>query len=82
MTITLTPRQQAWLESQVEAGVVPSVEDAVRAAVADYMAIAEDDLAWAAPYVEAAREAMTDGKAIEGRAFLDRLRNRTSRGAA
>ena len=82
MTITLTPRQQAWLESQVEAGVVPSVEDAVRAAVADYMAIAGDDLAWAAPYVEAAREAMKNGEVIDGRVVLDRLRNRAGRGAA
>ena len=55
MSITLTPEQQHWLESQVAAGHFPSVEDAVRMAVADFKAINTDDLTWAKPYVDEAR---------------------------
>jgi Arc/MetJ-type ribon-helix-helix transcriptional regulator len=35
MTITLTPEQMQWIEEAVAAGQFPSVEDAVRVAVAD-----------------------------------------------
>lgn len=79
MTITLTPEQQAWLEAQVAAGTIPSVEDGVRVAVADLMAIAEDDLAWAKPYVDKARVSAARGDVISGDDFLAGLRNRVSR---
>jgi antitoxin ParD1/3/4 len=39
MTITLTPEQLKWLEAEVAAGRFSSIEDAVRVAVADLMAI-------------------------------------------
>ena len=73
MTITLTPAQQAWLEAQVKAGLIPSVEDAVRAAVAEMMAIEHDDLAWAKPLVDEARAAVARGEYIEGDEFLSKL---------
>lgn len=66
MTITLTPEQQSWLENQVAAGRFPSVEDAVRMAVADLKAAesaeTDHDLAWAKPYVDEAREAVARGE--------------------
>lgn len=73
MTITLTPAQEAWLEAQVKSGSIPSAEDAVRAAVADMMAISERDLSWAKPLVDQARASVAQGHAIEGEAFLLKL---------
>jgi Arc/MetJ-type ribon-helix-helix transcriptional regulator len=73
MSITLTPEQQRWLESQVAAGHFPSVEDAVRMAVADFKAINTDDLTWAKPYVDQARDSVTRGEVISGDDFLKSL---------
>lgn len=73
MTITLTPEQQRWLESEVAAGRLPSVEDAVRMAVGDFKAINADDLRWAKPYVDQARESLARGDVVAGEDFLKRL---------
>ncbi len=57
MTITLTPDQIRWLESQVEVGRFSSVEEGVRAAVTELMLVPideNDDLAWAKPLVDEA----------------------------
>lgn len=62
MTITLRPDQQKWLEEQVTAGRFPSVDDAVAIAVAELIEAADNDLAWAKPYVDEAREAMARGE--------------------
>ncbi len=62
MTITLRPAQQKWLEEQVAAGRFPSVDDAVAIAVAELMETVDDDLAWAKPYVDEAREAAARGE--------------------
>ena len=78
-TITLTPAQQAWLEAQVAAGRLPSVDDAVRSAVADLMTISNDDLAWAKPYVDEARASVARGDVSTGEAVLARLRERITR---
>jgi len=77
MNALLTPEQQAWLEAQAAAGNIPSVEEAVRAAVADVMEITEDDLAWAKSYVDAARS--SSGSVTEGAAFIASLRERAAR---
>jgi hypothetical protein len=53
--ITPTPEQQRWLEAEVAAGRLPSVEDAVRMAVADFKAI-NTLLHRAKPYVDEARQ--------------------------
>ena len=73
MNINLTPDQQQWLEAQVAAGRFSSVEQAVRVAVADLKSIKTDDLAWAKPYVDRARESAVRGDVISGEAFLQRL---------
>ena len=65
MSIALTPEQQRWLEGEVAAGNFPSVEDAVRIAVADFK-----DLGWAKPYVDQARESVARGEVISGDEFL------------
>ena len=64
MSTYLTPDQQKWLESEVAAGHFPSVEDAVRVAVADLKAVQSDDLAWAKPYVDEARAAVARGETV------------------
>jgi antitoxin ParD1/3/4 len=64
MTIALRPDQQKWLEEQVAAGRFPSVDDAVAVAVADLMEVADDDLAWARPYIDEARQAAMRGEVL------------------
>jgi antitoxin ParD1/3/4 len=64
MTITLHPAQQKWLEEQVAAGQFGSVDDAIAVAVADLMVAVDDDLAWAKPYVDEAREAAARGETV------------------
>jgi antitoxin ParD1/3/4 len=64
MTITLPPGLQKWLEAQVAAGRFSSVDDAIAVAVADLMAIDEDNLAWAKPYVDEARAAAARGEVV------------------
>ena len=64
MTITLTPKQVEWLERQVAGGEFESVEDAVRFAVADLMALDTDDLAWAKPLLDEARASLARGEGI------------------
>ena len=76
MMITLSPGQQAWLEAQVASGALPSIEDGLRAAVSDLMAISEDDLAWAKPLAEEARQSLSSGQFRAGEDFLDRLDRR------
>ena len=73
MSITLTPEQQQWLEGEVAAGHFPSVEDAVRMAVADFKTINTDDLAWAKPHVDEARKSIARGQVISGDDFLKSL---------
>lgn len=55
MNITLPPDQQQWLDAQVAHGEFSSVSDALARLIADRMALETDDLAWARPYVDAAR---------------------------
>src|SRR5215813_13338514 len=64
MNIRLPPALEAWLEAQVAAGRFGSVDDAVAVAVADLMAINDDDLAWAKPYVDEARAAVARGEVV------------------
>jgi antitoxin ParD1/3/4 len=68
MTITLAPQQLEWLEQQVADGTFESIEDAVRLAVADLMALDTDDLAWAKPLVDEARVSVARGEGISAEA--------------
>ena len=74
MTITLTPKQQAWLEAEVAAGHFSSVEEAVQVAVAEFMRAVDKDLSWAKPYLDVAREQIERGEVVtleEFNAFVD-----------
>ena len=67
MLISLTPEQQAWIETHVKGGEFASVEEAARQLIDERIAeraIEEDDLAWARPYVDEARTAVARGDVI------------------
>lgn len=65
MTITLSREQQEWLEAEVVAGRFPSVEDAVRLAIAELMRpIDTEDLSWAKPYIDEARASLARGEGL------------------
>lgn len=78
MSVTLKPEQQAWLERQVKDGKLPSIEDGVQQAVADMMAIAEDDLAWARSHVDAARADVASGDVAPATDVIAHLRSRAA----
>jgi antitoxin ParD1/3/4 len=67
MTISLTPEQEAWIETHIKRGEFASLEDAARQLIDERIAervIEEDDLAWAKPYVDEARTAVANGDVI------------------
>jgi len=65
MTITLTPKQQKWLEAEVAAGRFASVEEAVQLAVAELMRpIETTDLSWAKSYIDEARASLARGEGV------------------
>jgi antitoxin ParD1/3/4 len=64
MEISLTSAQRAWLEAKVAKGEFPSLQDAASAAITESMAMEIDDLAWAKPYVDRAREDVARGDVL------------------
>lgn len=68
MTITLTAEQEAWLNAHVASGDFASIEEAVRQLIderiAERAAEEGDDLAWAKPYVDEARAAVSRGDVV------------------
>ena len=73
MNVTLPPEQQKWLEAQVAAGQFSSIDEALATAVADLMAMQNDDFAWAKPYVEQARASIARGDVLSGEEYFKRL---------
>jgi antitoxin ParD1/3/4 len=73
MRVTLPSEQQQWLEAEVAAGRFASVDEALAVAVGDLMAIQNDDLAWAKPYVDRTRESVARGEIMSGQEFFRRL---------
>jgi antitoxin ParD1/3/4 len=76
MKIILPPEQQEWLEAEVAAGHFTSIDEALAVAVADLMAIHNDDLAWAKPYVDQARASVARGDVLSGEEYFKRLNAR------
>ncbi len=73
MTITLSNDPQKWLEAQVAAGNFSSIEEAVAIAITDLKAVAEDDLSWAKPHLNKARQSIAAGHVISGEDFVQEL---------
>ncbi|MGD9885152.1 MAG: type II toxin-antitoxin system ParD family antitoxin [Reyranella sp.] len=76
MTITLPREQQEWLEAQVAAGHYDSVEQAVASIVAEHMLLEIDDLAWAKPLVDEARESPAGGEGLSLEEYRARMTER------
>jgi Arc/MetJ-type ribon-helix-helix transcriptional regulator len=76
MTITLSPEQQKWLEAQVAAGRIGSVEEAVRLAVNLIMPLDTTDLSWAKPCLDEARAQLGRGEFVEHGDFKRELAER------
>lgn len=65
MTITLKPDQEAWLKARVASGGFTSVEEAARQLIAERIAeLADDEMAWAKPYVDAGLAALERGEFV------------------
>ena len=68
MPITLTPEQEAWIQAHVASGDFASMEQAARQLIddriAELAAVDADDMAWAKPLVDEAREAIARGDMI------------------
>lgn len=64
MEIDLTPAQRAWLEAKVSKGEFASLQEAASAAITESMAMDIDDLVWAKPYVDRAREDVKRGDVL------------------
>jgi antitoxin ParD1/3/4 len=73
MNVKLPPEQQKWLEAEVAAGSFSSIDEALAVAVADLMAIHNDDFAWAKPYVAQARASVARGDVLSGEEFFKRV---------
>lgn len=73
MNVKLPADQLRWLERKVDAGQFASVDEAVATAVGDFMALHDDDLAWAKPYVDQARASMARGDVLSGEDYFKRL---------
>ncbi len=76
MTITLPRAQQEWLEAQVAAGNYDSVEEAVASIVAEHMQLDVDDLSWARPLVDEARESLARGEGMTLEEYRARMTER------
>jgi Arc/MetJ-type ribon-helix-helix transcriptional regulator len=64
MTITLSHDQTAWLSALVAAGRFASVDAAAGAIIAERMALETDDLDWAKPLLDKAREGVANGDVV------------------
>ncbi len=79
MTVQLSPDQQRWLEGQVKAGHLASLEQAVAVAIADLMAVVDDDLEWAKPLVDEAAAELDRGEGVPVDEAFARIRKTLDR---
>jgi antitoxin ParD1/3/4 len=70
MNISLPKEQLEWLEAEVAAGRFSSIDEAIAVAVADLKALSGDDLAWAKPYVDEARDQVARGETLSHDEFF------------
>jgi antitoxin ParD1/3/4 len=79
MNISLPKEQLDWLEAEVAAGHFSSIDEALSLAVAELKSLHENDLAWAKPYVDEAREQVVHGETVSGDEFFKWLDTRIER---
>jgi Arc/MetJ-type ribon-helix-helix transcriptional regulator len=71
MNVRLSPEHEKWLADRVAAGEFPYA--AVAAAIDGLTHLADDDLAWARPYIDKADASLARGDGIPGDRFLAAL---------
>jgi antitoxin ParD1/3/4 len=76
MNVSLPKEQLEWLEAEVAAGHFSSVDEALAVAVAELKSLHENDLAWAKPYVDEARDQIARGETLSGDEFVKWLDTR------
>ena len=76
MNISLPKEQLEWLEAEVAAGHFSSIDEALSLAVAELKSLHENDLAWAKPYVDEARDQVARGETLSGDEFFRWLNSR------
>jgi hypothetical protein len=76
MNLHLSPTHEQWLSEQVSRGTFASVDDALAWAIEGVMHLADDDLAWARPYLQKAEASLAHGEGIPGDEFLAHLDHR------
>jgi antitoxin ParD1/3/4 len=64
LKIELTPSQAAILQAAVAAGEFPTIEAALQQALDQILPLDTDDLSWARPYVDKARESIAQGRYV------------------
>jgi predicted transcriptional regulator len=74
MTLKLNEQLRARLHQLVDAGQISSIDEGVNLAVADLVRLAEDDMEWARPYVEAGRRDVAAGRVVDGEDVIAWLR--------
>jgi antitoxin ParD1/3/4 len=70
MSISLPKEQLEWLEAEVAAGHFSSIDEALSLAVAELQSLHENDLTWANPYVDEARDQVARGETLSGNEFF------------
>ena len=66
MTVKLNEQLRVRLQRLVDAGQLSSIDEGVNLAVADLVRLAEDDMEWARPYIEAGRRDVAAGRVVDG----------------
>ena len=79
MNISLPKEQLEWLEAEVAAGHFSSIDEALSLAVAELKSLHVNDLAWAKPYVDEARDQVARGETLSGDEFFRWLDSRIER---
>ena len=74
MTVKLNEQLRARLQRLVDAGQLSSIDEGVNLAVADLVRLAEDDMEWARPYIEAGRRDVAAGRVVDGEDVIAWLR--------
>lgn len=79
MTISLTLDQIRWLEAKVAAGEFATIDEAAQAIISEHMQEDSQDLYWAKPLIDEAREQMVRGEVVSHadikRELADRLKS-------
>ena len=74
MTVKLNEQLRVRLQRLVDAGQLSSIDEGVNLAVADLVCLAEDDMEWARPYIEAGRRDVAAGRVVDGEDVIAWLR--------